>query len=175
MMSIWDYGNPHISLSGTLEFLRTASEAEVEVYAEAEGYFDRPRIPIRLDIHIDDNSSLIGRKTESPTIEEIHQAYKAFLTDFESSPSIEGSFVEPHFDKFLDTITQDKRFVKRLPKKLGDLNKWRNIATHQHHWEYPAFEYQIKKTYAEFMGIGHSGILPRLMRLHPKVQQATRR
>ena len=72
---------------------------------------------------------------------------------------------EPHFEEFLNTVTEDTRFVKRLPNKLRDLNEWANRVSHEHHWGYKGFEGQIRETYAEFLGIGRNGILPRLMRL----------
>ena len=75
---------------------------------------------------------------------------------------------EPHFEEFLNAVTEDARFVKRLPDKLRDLNNWANKVSHEHHWGYRGFEAQIRETYAEFLGIGRNGILPRLMRLHPK-------
>lgn len=76
------YKNPHISLSGTLAFLQSASSVEVQG---------------DLDLNIggggfDDKGNLIGLAYKEPTTEEIHQAYEAFLTEFESSPNIEGSF-----------------------------------------------------------------------------------
>ncbi len=81
------YENPHISLSGTLDFLQSASNVEVE------GASDISRTAGSLaSIDIDDKSDLISQELKQPTTAEIHQAYEAFLEDFESSPSVEGSF-----------------------------------------------------------------------------------
>ena len=88
------YENPHISLSGTLAFLQSASSVEVEA---ASGISPAHESLDNLD-YIDlsfAEDNLIDRKPKGPqgsTTEETHQAYEAFLTDFEKSPSIEGSF-----------------------------------------------------------------------------------
>ncbi len=84
-----------------------------------------------------------------------------------NEPDLRPLLKSPYFDEFLDTISEDTKFVKRLPGKLLDLNEWANRVSHEHHWGYKGFEGQIRDTYAEFLGIGRSGILPRLMRLHP--------
>ena len=76
------YGNPHISLSGTLDFLQSASNVEVQS--------DLDLSPAR--VRFDDNGNLIFSRNEPPTAGEIHCAYEKLLTEFESSPSIEGSF-----------------------------------------------------------------------------------
>ena len=90
------------------------------------------------------------------------------IEDEQAEPDLAPLLKAPDFEEFLGTISEDPRFLRRLPKKLTDLNVWANKVSHEHHWGYKGFDDQIRKTYAEFLGIGQSGILPRLMRLHPK-------
>ena len=90
------------------------------------------------------------------------------IEDDQSEPDLAPLVKSPYFDEFLNTKSQDTKFVRALPRKLLDLNEWANKVSHEHHWGYKGFEGQIRETYAEFLGIGRNGILPRLMRLHPK-------
>ena len=96
------------------------------------------------------------------------QQVRQIIEDDQSEPDLAPLVNSPHFDEFLGTISGDTKFVRRLPDKLLDLNEWANKVSHEHHWGYKGFEGQIRDTYAEFLGIGRNGILPRLMRLHPK-------
>ena len=86
-MTSYYYENPHISLSGTLGFLQSASNVEVET---ASGISRVLGSIAFIDIH--DESVPIDRELKEPTADEVHRAYEAFLTDFVRSPSIEGSF-----------------------------------------------------------------------------------
>ena len=97
---------------------------------------------------------------------------RQIIDDDQSEPDLAPLVKSPYFDEFLGTISEDTKFVRRLPEKLLGLNDWANKVSHEHHWGYKGFEGQVRETYAEFLGIGRNGILPRLMRLHPK---ATRR
>ena len=90
------------------------------------------------------------------------------IEDDQSEPDLAPLLRAPHFEEFLSTLPEDPRFLRRLPEKLNDLNDWANKVSHEHHWGYKGFEGQIRETYAEFMGIGRVGILPRLMRLQLK-------
>ena len=81
------YENPHISLSGTLDFLQYASNVEVEVSSDISRTTGSTAF-----IDIDDESDLISLELKEPTTAAFHRAYEAFLEDFESSPSVEGSF-----------------------------------------------------------------------------------
>ena len=55
------------------------------------------------------------------------------------------------------------------------LNGLANTANHDHSRTYRSFESEIREAYAEFLGIGRNGILPRLMRLHPKANSNSRK
>ena len=95
---------------------------------------------------------------------------RQIIEDDQSEPDLAPLVKSPYFDEFLATFIEDTKFVRTLPKKLLDLNDWANKVSHEHHWGYKGFESQIRETYAEFLGIGRNGILPRLMRLHPKAK-----
>ena len=95
---------------------------------------------------------------------------RQIIEDDQSEPDLAPLVKSPYFDEFLATFIEDTKFVRTLPKKLLDLNDWANKVSHEHHWGYKGFEGQIRETYAEFLGIGRNGILPRLMRLHPKAK-----
>ena len=105
------------------------------------------------------------------------QQVRQIIEDDQTEPDLAPLVRSPYFDEFLGTISEDTKFVRRLPEKLLGLNDWANKVSHEHHWGYKGFEGQIRETYAEFLGIERNGILPRLMRLHPKVkaQRTTRR
>ena len=90
------------------------------------------------------------------------------IEDDQSEPDLAQLLKAPHFDEFLSTISDDPRFLRRLPNQLMELNEWANKVSHEHHWGYKGFEGQVKETYAEFLGIGRSGILARLVRLRPQ-------
>lgn len=100
---------------------------------------------------------------------------RQIIEDDQTEPDLAPLVNAPHFEEFLNTVSEDTRFIKRLPDKLRDLNEWANKVSHQHHWGYKGFEGQLRETYAEFLGIGRNGILPRLMRLHPKDKPSSRR
>ena len=91
------------------------------------------------------------------------------IQDDQVEPDLARLLRAPHFEEFLSTISDDPKFLRRLPRELMELNELANTVSHQHHWGYRGFEDQIRETYAKFLGIGRSGILPRLMRLRPKV------
>ena len=103
------------------------------------------------------------------------QQVRQIIDDDQSEPDLAPLIKSPYFDEFLGTIKDDTRFLRRLPERLSDLNEWANKVSHQHHWGYKGFDGQIRETYAEFLGIGRNGILPRLMRLHTKANPNSRR
>ena len=92
---------------------------------------------------------------------------KRIIEDELAEPDLAPLLKAPYFDEFLRTTSDDPRFIRRLPNKLMELNKWANKVSHEHHWGYRGFESRVRDTYAEYLGIGRSGILPRLMRLRP--------
>ena len=95
------------------------------------------------------------------------QKVTTIIGDDKSEPDLAKLVKSPHFREFLATVSEDTQFIEGLPGKLLDLNDWANKVSHQHHWRYKGFEGQINRTYAEFLGIGRQGILPRLIRIHP--------
>ena len=98
------------------------------------------------------------------------QQVRQVIEDDRTEPDLRPLVKSPYFDEFLGTISEDTKFVRILPAKLLELNEWANKVSHEHHWGYKGFEGQIKETYAEFLGIGRTGILPRLMRLYLSTQ-----
>ena len=125
-MTSYYYENPHISLSGTLGFLQSASNVEVET---ASGISRALGSIAFIDIH--DESVPIDRELKEPTADEVHRAYEAFLTDFVRSPSIEGSFaicwqplsviqrlVRADATEAKTMLEYQKSYLQRLPKIL---------------------------------------------------------
>ena len=86
--------------------------------------------------------------------------------------TVQALYYAPLFEEYLRQTFNDadRDFVKGLEKSFGKLNGLRNDAVHANRPAYKRnrFERDIRETYAEFLGIGRNGILPRLMRLHPK-------
>ena len=85
----------------------------------------------------------------------------------------------PLFEDYLAQTFNDgdKTFIKSLEKPFRNLNNLRNDTVHANRSAYKrnSFEHDIHETYAEFLGIGRNGILPRLMRLHPKANKNSRK
>ena len=100
-------------------------------------------------------------------------------SDLDLDPLVKNLFDSPLFQEFLDASpfsSADKGFVKnRVRGKLLYLNGLANTANHDHSRTYRSFESEIREAYAEFLGIGRNGILPRLMRLHPKANSNSRK
>ena len=83
---------------------------------------------------------------------------------------VQDLYYDPLFEDYLrEAFNEDDRtFIKGLEKRFGNLNRLRNDTVHANRPAYKQnnFERDIRETYAEFLGIGSNGILPRLMRLH---------
>ena len=92
---------------------------------------------------------------------------------------VQALYYTPLFEEYLrQTFREDdKEFIKDAEKAFIKLNRLRNDAVHANRPAYKRnrFERDIRETYAEFLGIGRNGILPRLMRLHPKAKPSSRR
>ena len=86
--------------------------------------------------------------------------------------TIQQLYYAPLFEKFLEQEfnSEERKFIKDLESEIRRLNSLRNDAVHDHRKTLHSFETDIRETYAKFLGIGHPGILPRLMCLHPKVR-----
>ena len=82
---------------------------------------------------------------------------------------VQDLYYAPLFEDYLrQTFNEDdKEFIKGLEKRFRNLNRLRNDTVHANRPAYKKnnFERDIRETYAEFLGIGRNGILPRLMRL----------
>ena len=82
---------------------------------------------------------------------------------------VQDLYYAPLFEDYLrQTFNEDdKAFIKGLEKSFGNLNRLRNDTVHANRPAYKRnrFKRDIHETYAEFLGIGRNGILPRLMRL----------
>ena len=85
---------------------------------------------------------------------------------------VQDLYYAPLFEDYLTQTFNDgdKVFIKGLEKPFRKLNNLRNDAVHANRPAYKRnrFDRDIRETYAEFLGIGRNGILPRLMRLHTK-------
>ena len=86
--------------------------------------------------------------------------------------TIQQLYYAPLFEKFLEQEfnSEERKFIKDLESEIRRLNSLRNDAVHDHRKTLHSFETDIRETYAKFLGIGHPGILPRLMCLHPKAR-----
>ena len=92
---------------------------------------------------------------------------------------VQDLYYAPLFEDYLAQTFNDgdKTFIKSLEKPFRNLNNLRNDTVHANRSAYKrnSFEHDIHETYAEFLGIGRNGILPRLMRLHPKANKNSRK
>ena len=85
--------------------------------------------------------------------------------------TVQQLYYAPLFENFLKQSfnSKDRNFIKGLESTITEeLNRLRNDAVHDHRRMLQSFERDIRETYAEFLGIGRPGVLPHLMRLHPK-------
>ena len=92
--------------------------------------------------------------------------------------TVQQLYYAPLFENFLKQSfnSKDRNFIKGLESTITEeLNRLRNDAVHDHRRMLQSFERDIRETYAEFLGIGRPGVLPHLMRLHPKDKLSSRK